>query len=485
MLELMHTQSIARIIGFLAFGFSLILFLPILVALIYGEKEVAHFLIAIGVTAIIGQLFILLGRGPVHELNNRDGFLIVVIFWFGLSAIASLPFMLSAHLSVVDALFEAVSAFTTTGATVITGLDELSKSFLFYRQLLQWLGGMGMIVLAIAVLPMLGIGGMQLYRAEAPGPFKDEKLTPRLSHTARYLWVFYVGMTIANALAYWAAGMTAFDAIAHSFSTVSTGGFSTHDASLGYFQSATIESIAVFFMILGAINFSVHFVVWRNHNPLYYFKNIEVRTFLLVILATVLIVAVILKDTGEYVGYTSSLHNGLFEVVSVITSTGFGTVDFSHWPSFLPVLLIFISFIGGCGGSTAGGMKVIRVILLTQQGFREVRQLIHPRALLPIRVGDRVIPVQTTQGVWGFFAIYVVSFVILMLLIMSTGLDQVSAFSAIATSMNNLGPGLGEVAMSFATVSDSGKLIAAFAMLLGRLEVFTVLVLLTPEFWRG
>ena len=481
----MHTHSIARIIGYLAFGFSLILFLPILVALIYGEQEVRHFLIAIGVTASIGQLFILLGRGPIQELNNRDGFLIVVIFWFGLSAIASLPFMLSAHLSVVDALFEAVSAFTTTGATVISGLDQLSKSFLFYRQLLQWLGGMGMIVLAIAVLPMLGIGGMQLYRAEAPGPFKDEKLTPRLTHTARYLWVFYVGMTVANALAYWAAGMTAFDAIAHSFSTVSTGGFSTHDASLGYFQSATIETIAVFFMILGAINFSVHFIVWRNRNPLHYFQNIEVRIFLLVILATVLIVAVILKDTGEYVGYTSSLHNGLFEVVSVITSTGFGTVDFSHWPSFLPVLLIFISFIGGCGGSTAGGMKVIRVILLTQQGFREVRQLIHPKALLPIRVGERVIPVQTAQGVWGFFAIYIVSFVILMLLIMSTGLDQVSAFSAIATSMNNLGPGLGEVAISFATVSDSGKLIAAFAMLLGRLEVFTVVVLLTPEFWRG
>lgn len=481
----MHPKSISRIIGFFSLGFSLILFLPILVALIYGESEVKHFLTAIAVTAIIGLVFVLLSRGPSHELTNRDGFLIVVIFWFGVSAIAALPFMLSAHLSSVDALFEAASAFTTTGATVISGLEALPKSLLFYRQLLQWLGGMGMIVLAIAVLPMLGIGGMQLYRAEAPGPFKEEKLSPRLSQTARYLWVFYVSITAANALAYWAAGMTPFDAIAHSFSTVSTGGFSTYDASLGYFQSATIESIAVLFMILGAINFSVHFVVWQKRNPLYYFKNVEVRVFLLVILAAVLVIGVILKDTGEYPGYTSSLRNGLFEVVSVITSTGFGTVDFSHWPSFLPVLLIFISFIGGCGGSTAGGMKVIRVILLTQQGFREVRQLIHPRAQLPIRVGDRVISAQTAQGVWGFFAIYIFSFVILMLLIMATGLDQVSAFSAIATSMNNLGPGLGEVATSFATVSDSGKMIAAFAMLLGRLEVFTVLVLLTPEFWRG
>ncbi len=481
----MHTKTIARIIGFFAIGFSLVLLLPILVAFIYQESEVKHFLTALGLTAAVGLIFLLIGKNEHHDLNNRDGFLVVALFWFGLSAIASLPFMLSAHLDLVDALFEAVSAFTTTGATVISGLDDLPKSFLFYRQMLQWLGGMGMIVLAIAVMPMLGIGGMQLYKAEAPGPFKEEKLTPRLSQPARYLWTLYVGITIANALAYWAAGMSPFDAISHSFSTVSTGGFSTHDASLGYFKSAAIESIAVLFMILGAINFSVHFLVWKTRNPLKYLGNIEVRVFLLVILVAVLVVSEILKYSGEYPVYTSSLRNGVFEVVSVITSTGFGTVDFSHWPSFLPVLLIFISFIGGCGGSTAGGMKVMRVILLTEQGFREVRRLIHPRAQLPIRVGRQVVSVQTVQAVWGFLATYVVSFVILMLLMMATGLDQVSAFSAIATSMNNLGPGLGEVANSFAGVSDPGKLIAAFAMLLGRLEVFTILVLLTPEFWRG
>ena len=481
----MHSKTIIKITGFFMIGFSLIMILPILVALIYDEHEVGHFLIALAATMLIGIVLYAIGRHSSSELNARDGFLIVALFWFGMSAIASLPFMLSAHLNIVDALFEATSAFTTTGATVITGLDDLPKSFLFYRQLLQWLGGMGMIVLAISVLPMLGIGGMQLYRAEAPGPFKEEKLTPRISQTARYLWVFYLGITVANALAYWAAGMTLFDAISHSFSTVSTGGFSTHDASLGYFQSSTIELIAITFMILGAINFSIHFKVWHTKNPLHYFRNAEVRIFLLIIACAVLIVSLILSGTGEYDVYTSSLRNGVFEVVSVITSTGFGTVDFSHWPSFLPIMLIFISFIGGCGGSTAGGIKVMRIIVITKEGFREIRRLIHPHAQLPLKVGRQIVSGQTIQSVWGFLAIYAVSFVTLMLMMVATGLDYTSAFSAIATSMNNLGPGLGEVAATFVGVSSAGKLIAAFAMLLGRLEVFTVLVLLSPEFWRG
>ncbi len=481
----MHFRTIARVIGFFSLGFALLLLLPLLVAVIYGENETGHFLEALGATAGFGLVFLVLGRKGGTDLHTRDGFLVVALFWFGLSGIASLPFMLSAHLGPVDALFEAASAFTTTGATVISGLDGLPRSFLFYRQMLQWLGGMGMIVLAIAVLPMLGIGGMQLYKAEAPGPLKEEKLTPRLSQTARYLWAFYVGFTLACALAYRVAGMSGFDAICHAFSTVSTGGFSTHDASLGYFDNALIEAIAIVFMTLGAINFSVHFVAWRRRDPLAYLANEEVRTFLLLIVAAVAVIAAFLRFSGEYGGYGEALRNSLFEVVSVITSTGFGTVDFSIWPSFVPVLLIFLSFVGGCGGSTAGGMKVMRVMLLTQQGWREVRRLIHPRAKVPIRIGDQVVSVQTVQAVWGFMAAYIVSFVILMLLMMAAGLDQVSAFSAIATSMNNLGPGLGEVAASFAGVSDPGKLVAAFAMLLGRLEVFTVLVLLTPEFWRG
>ena len=480
----MRGATILRIVGFFFIGFSLTMLIPLAISLWYDDGEARHFLTSLVVILLAGLVFAWFGRGARQDLATRDGFLVVAIFWGGISTVASLPFILGAHLGFVDALFEAVSGFTTTGATVITGLEQLPKSVLFYRQQLQWFGGMGLIVLGVAVLPLVGIGGMQLYRAEAPGPMKEEKLTPRLAHTARVLWVVYVGITAANAVAYWLAGMTPFDAVAHSLSTVSTGGFSTHDESLGWFRSPLIEAIATLFMLAGAINFSVHFLAWRRRSLRAYLQDVEVRTFLLFVAGIILLVSLILRTSGEYHTLPPSLRNATFEVVSVVTSTGFGTVDFSHWPDFLPVLLIFISFVGGCGGSTAGGMKVIRIHVLAQMGLREVRRLIHPRALLPVRLGGRVLRERTLESVWGFFAAYVLSFVVLMLLMMHAGLDQVSAFSAIATSMNNLGPGLGEVATTFSGVSDAGKLIAAFAMLLGRLEIFTILVLLTPAFWR-
>ncbi len=480
----MRRAAVFRIVGFFFMGFSLTLLIPLFISLWYGDGEARHFLVSLVLILLSGVLFLFLGRGPRQELATRDGFLIVAIFWGGISTVASLPLILGAHLDFVDALFEAVSAFTTTGATVITGLDDLPRSVLFYRQQLQWFGGMGMIVLAVAVLPMVGIGGMQLYKAEAPGPLKEEKLTPRLAQTARVLWVVYLGITVANALAYWLAGMSPFDAVAHSLTTVSTGGFSTHDASLGWFHSPVIEAIAVVFMLMGGINFSIHFIALRSVDPLAYLRDVEVRTFLLFVLTITLLISLTLFLKGEYPTLSASLRNAVFEVVSVVTSTGFGTVDFSRWPDFLPVLLIFISFVGGCGGSTAGGIKVMRVMVLIQMGLREVRRLIHPNAVLPLRMGGRVLRDRVLEGVWGFFAAYVMAFVVLMLLMMHAGLDQVSAFSAIATSMNNLGPGLGRVASTFADVSDAGKMIAAFAMLLGRLEIFTILVLLTPEFWK-
>ncbi len=481
----MHITTIFRIWGFFCIGFSLTMLVPIAVSIGYEDGEAPHFILAMSLILFPGIVFWMIGRRHEKELTTRDGFIVVALFWVGISMLAALPFVLGAHLSFVDALFEAVSAVTTTGATVITGLDALPRSILLYRQELQWLGGMGMIVLAVAVLPMLGIGGMQLYRAEAPGPFKDEKITPRLAHTARIVWMIYLTITIANALAYWLAGMAPFDAVSHSLSTVSTGGFSTHDASLGYFNSPAIEAIAIVFMLLGAINFSVHYLCWHNRNLSEYFKNTEVKAFLVFVLAVTIIVGIILRISGEYHTLPPSLRNATFEVVSVVTSTGFGTVDFSHWPVFLPTLLIFISFVGGCGGSTAGGIKVMRVYLLVRQGMREMLRLIHPRAVVPIRVDGRVVDERTMQAVWGFLSVYVATFVVLMLLMMFSGLDEVSAFSAIATSMNNLGPGLGQVASTFKDVSDMGKIIAAIAMLLGRLEIFTILVLLTADFWRG
>ena len=416
-------------------------------------------------------------------LRRKDGFVVVVLFWIALSLLGALPFLLGPHLDFVDAFFEAVSGFTTTGATVITHLDDLPRSMLYYRQQLQWLGGMGLVVLAVAILPLLGIGGMRIYRAETPGPMKDEKITPRLAQSARALWTIYVLLTIACALAYWSAGMTPFDAIGHAFSTISTGGFSTHDASLGYFNSEAIESIATVFMLVGGINFSIHFLAMRNRTLRPYFRDVEVRTYLLLITTALLIVASVLWLTGQNPSLSHATVSAYFEVVSVITSTGFGADDFTRWPLFLPVFLIFISFIGGCGGSTAGGMKVMRIMLLFKQGLREINSLIHPRLVSPIKIGGRVLQQRTIEAVWGFFAVYMLVFAVLTLAMMATGLDQVSAFSAVATSINNLGPGLGDVAYNFASINPAAKLISVFAMLMGRLEIFTILVLFTPSFW--
>ncbi len=473
------------LIGLFCLGFSITLLVPMLVAVIYDETGELLGFIEIALTiSFLGTLLWLPGRNRIGDLHGRDGFLIVALFWFVLSLLGALPFFHLAGLRFVDALFEAASGFTTTGSTVMHGLDDLPRSLLFYRQQIQWLGGMGLIVLAVAVMPMLGIGGMGLYRAEAPGPMKEEKLTPRLAGTARILWSVYVGMTLLCALAYLLAGMDPFDAVAHSLSTVSTGGFSPHDDSLAWFQSSRIEMVAIVFMLVGAINFSVHYQAIRQGDPLVYWRNVEVRVFLILIVCVTLLISLMLRLSDEYHTLPPALRNAVFEVVSVITSTGYGTVDFSQWPDFLPVLLIFISFIGGCGGSTAGGMKVIRIMLISLQGIREVRRLIHPRGVFSVRLEGRVIPDRIVESVWGFLASYVFAFVVLMLLMMHSGLDQVSAFSAVATCMNNLGPGLGSVALSFSDVSDMGKLISVFAMILGRLEIFTVLVLLTPAYWR-
>ena len=480
----MHKSLIARLSGLFAILFSLSLCFPILVALWYREETLGHFLLPMIGGLGFGFMLWKSDRSGVQKVSNRDGFLIVAIFWVLLSTLGAWPLLLGTELTFVDAVFESVSGLTTTGATVITGLDEMPKSILFYRQQLQWLGGMGLIVLGVAVLPMLGIGGMQLYRAEAPGPMKEEKFTPRLANTARALWIIYLGLTLACALGYWLAGMSPFDAIAHSLSTVSTGGFSTHDQSIAYFNSPQIELVSIVFMLFAAINFSVHFIVWHRRDPFAFFKDVEVRSFLIFVLAVVLLVGAILRWEGGYEEIPPSLRDATFEVVSVVTSTGFGTVDFTHWPDFLPFLMILISFIGGCGGSTAGGIKVMRMLLLVQQGIHEVRRLIHPHAVLLVRLGRRIITTRMMQAVWGYFALYVTIFFFLMILMMHAGLDQVSAFSAVATSMNNLGPGLGEVAYNFQTVSDFGKLIAVLAMLLGRLEIFTILVLFNPGFWK-
>lgn len=427
---------------------------------------------------------------PVHnvrkEVRLRDGFVIVVLFWTVLSLSGAVPFLLSEQLnmSITDAIFESMSGLTTTGATVITGIDLLPHSLLFYRQQLQWLGGMGIIVLAVAILPMLGIGGMQLFRAETPGPMKDSKLTPRITETAKALWYIYLGLTIACALAYWGAGMSPFDALAHSFSTIAIGGFSTHDLSMGYYNSALIEMVAVVFMLLAGMNFALHFLAWRGSSLSPYAQDTEVKAYLGILLVISLITVAYLYWTQTFTDLGSAVHHGIFQAVSIGTTTGFTTAAYHTWPGFLPVLLLFVSFIGGCAGSTGGGMKVIRVLLLFKQGAREVMRLVHPNAQIPIRVGGKVLPDRVISAVWGFFAVYVSMSGLMILILMATGLDQTTAFSAVAACMNNLGPGLGDVGSHYGDINNVAKWVLCFAMLLGRLEIFTLLVILTPTFWR-
>ncbi len=480
----MNVFLVVRTLGILLFLFSGSLIPPVLISFLYDDGELLHFTTTLVIAASAGALLWLPLLKRRERVRTRDGFIIVAMLWIIMSLLSSLPFVFGLHMDIADAFFEAASAFTTTGATVITGLDQLPPSILFYRQELQWLGGIGVIVSAIALLPMLGVGGMQLFKAETPGPMKEEKLTPRIAHTAQTLWRLYLAMTVACALFYWVAGMSGFDAVAHAFSTVSTGGFSTHDASLSYFDSAAIELIAVVFMLLGAISFNIHFLVWRELRPAYYWRNVEVRAFLLTVLVVTLLVAGVLHLTGYSEGVTEALRLALFETASVITSTGFGIDDFSIWPLMLPVLLMFISFIGGCAGSTAGGMKVIRFVVIAKQASLEVQQLIHPNLVRPLKLNGSVVPGRIVQSIWGFFAVYVGVFAVTMLLMMAGGMDQVTAFGAVATCMNNLGPGLGDVAANFTTVDDLSKGLLALVMIMGRLEIFTIFVLMTPAFWR-
>ncbi len=480
----MRLLLIQRIFGLLLVLFSSALLPPVLVSVIYHDVEFLHFVESLALILTAGLCIWLPVRHKGGELRRREGFLVVAMFWFMLSAVGSLPFLLGGYLSFTDSFFEAASAFTTTGATVMTGLDAMPQSLLFYRQELQWLGGMGVIVLAVAVMPMLGIGGMQLYRAETPGPMKDEKITPRIAQSARALWYIYVGLTLACAISYWLAGMGPFDALAHSLSTISTGGFSTHDASLAYFHSAWVEWVAVVFMALGGINFSIHFLVWHKRHPGSYWRDAEVRGYLLLLLALSCAVALILFLTHARGSLVEALRPAAVQVVSLMTSTGFVSEDFTRWPLLLPILLILLGFIGGCAGSTAGGMKVIRILVLFKQGLRHLRQLVHPSLRALIKVDDRVLPDRVTDAIWGFFSVYVAIFAMLMMAVTATGLDAVTAFSAVATCMNNMGPGVGQIASNFQSVSDTGTWLLAFAMLLGRLEIFTVLVLLSPAFWR-
>lgn len=483
----MQYKNIIRILGLLVALLSVTMIPPAAVSLIYRDGGGVPFLLGFLWCLIVGVLSWYPNRNEKGDLRAREGFLIVVLFWVVLASFSAIPLMLleQPNFSTTDAFFESFSGLTTTGATILTQIDGLPHAVLFYRQQLQWLGGMGIIVLAVAVLPMLGIGGMQLYRAETPGPVKDSKMTPRIADTAKHLWYIYLSLTICCALGYWLAGMSVFDAICHSFSTIAIGGFSTHDASMGYFNSPTINLVCVFFLVIAGINFALHYSVVQSKSVQTYFRDLEFKVFLVIQVVLTLICFAVLMSHGTYSDADVALDQALFQSVSISTTAGFATTSFAEWPTLLPLLLIFASFIGGCAGSTGGGMKVVRIVLLYLQGLRELNKLVHPKAVFSIKLGNKALPNRVIEAVWGFFSAYAAVFVICMLLLLSTGMDDITAFTAVAACINNLGPGLGEVAANFSSISDFSKWVLIIAMLFGRLEIFTLLVLFTPAFWRN
>ena len=487
----MHILSIIRIIGILVMCFSGTMLIPAFVALIYGDGGGKAFMQAFMLSLTAGTLLWWPCHHHKQELRARDGFLIVVAFWFVLGGLATLPLLLfdAPHLTVASAVFEAFSGLTTTGATVMTGLDNLPKAILFYRQFLQWLGGMGIIVLAIAIIPLLGIGGMQLYRAEMSGPMKEQKIRPRITETAKVLWMIYLSLTLSCALAYWLAGMSVFDAITHSFSTVSIGGFSTHDASIGYFNSPLINGITVLFLLVSACNFGLHFrafsTIGRENFFKIYLRDPEFRFFISIQVILVVVCTSVMWGHSYFKTSWQDFEQVLFQAVSISTTTGYTTSDFAAWPSFVPVLLISASFMGGCAGSVGGGLRVARVLVLYLQGKRELKRVVHPNLVYPIKWGKNVLDERVIGSIWAFFSAYILVFLICLLSVIACGVEPFNAFNAVLASINNLGPGLGAVSSNMIAIPDSAKWILTIAMVCGRLEIFTLLALFTPTFWRS
>lgn len=418
------------------------------------------------------------------RISFRDALLFAVLTWVLCGLLGSIPIIIITHVSVADGMFESISALTTAGGTILSGLDDMPKSFLLYRQFLQWLGGLGVVIFVVAVLPMLNVGGMRLLRVETPGPIKDDKLSPRIANTAHYLWGVYMALTAACAFSYYLGGMSAYDAIAHSLTTVSTGGFSTHDASFGYFDNPRLLIISDVFMLLGAISFALHFRIWRHRNPTMYWQDEETRTFLCLVLVLSLMIALFLLSQNVYSNPWEALNQSTFHLISFITSTGYGAAGFTEWPYAVVFLLVLAGYLGGCAGSTAGGNKIIRNILSVKLIYLELKRLIHPRGVFVVKYQGRPVEPSILAATVAFMSIAAINSMILALGLMATGLDFWSSLTAIAGCLNVLGPAFGELSSNFQPVSDTGMWILSFAMILGRLEYFSLLALLMPDFWR-
>lgn len=482
----MQAVLFQRVLGMLLALTGATHFIPLATAFIFNDSSRLAFVISSAGLILIGSLLWYPVRSHKLDLRLREGFLVVAMSWLTVVLGGTIPIVLldGYHISWVDAFFESMSGLTTTGATVLTGLDSMPKGLLMHRALLQWLGGMGIIVLAVAILPMLRIGGMQLYRAETPGPMKDSKLTPRITETAKALWLVYLGLTTLCTLAYYSAGMNWFDAITHAFTTVPTGGYSNYDASMSHFNSPIIEIIASVFMVIGGVNFALHYLAWRRASMQVYQQDSELKVFLSLLLIFSAIASAGIFFYGVEAHLSDAVRHGIFMTISAMTSTGYTLDSFYLWPSFLPIFFVFIVFIGGCAGSTGGGMKVIRIILLYKQAIREVLRVIHPTAITMVKINGRAVESRVISAVWAFFFIYMTTYAIASVTLVATGLDMVTAFSAVAACLTQLGPSLGKVGANYGEINDFAKVLLSFIMLLGRLEIFTLLVLFTPTYWK-
>lgn len=483
----MHPAIVLNLLSVVVVVFAGAMLAPLAVSLALEDGAQRAYHIAILATALAGAAGYVVTRGRPRALAPRDGFLFVALVWTVLPAFGALPLL--AHLpglSFTDAYFEAMSGLTATGATLLSDLDRLPASINFWRCALQWLGGMGVIVLAVAVLPLLGVGGRQLLKAETPGPMKETQLTPRITETAKGLWLIYAGLTLACALAYGWAGMGWLDAAMHAFTTLGLGGFSSHDASFGHWNSPAIEAVAVAFMLLAGMNFVTHFGAVHRASLAPYRRDPEVRYFLLLTGGSVALVALLLAGQGVYPEWQLALRHAAFNVVSVATTTGYSTVDYAAWPVFAPLWMLFIAAFATCSGSTGGGIKMMRALLMFRQAMRELERLVHPRAVTPVKLGGQVVENRIIFAVLAYMLVYGVTVAAITLLLAATGLDLLTALSAAAACVNNIGPGLAGVgpAATYAHLSDFQTWICTFAMLVGRLELLTVFVLLTPAFWR-
>ncbi|UCD71476.1 MAG: TrkH family potassium uptake protein [Syntrophobacterales bacterium] len=481
----MRLRMIFRIMGALIFFLGLTMVFPLFFSLYYRDGDLWALILSAAITTGTGAFLFLIFRGTTEEIFHREGFAIVALGWASVAFFGSLPYMLAGVLpSFVEAYFEATSGFTTTGATVLAAIEEVPRGILFWRSLTHWLGGMGIIVLSIAILPFLGVGGMQLFRAEVPGGRVADKLKPRIAETAKILWQVYMLISAAETLLLMTGGMSLFEALCHTFGTMATGGFSTRNVSIGSYNKAYFDGIIVVFMILAGTNFSLHYQALTGNFRAFY-RNSELRFYWATLAGAMLLVTLILR-VQVYETLLTAFRYASFQVTSIMTTTGYTTADFEKWPSFVQYTLVVLMFIGGSAGSTGGGMKCMRILLLLKQGRRELSRLIHPHGVIPVRLGGKVVSDGVIQSVWGFFFLFILVFILASVGMSLLGLDIITAFVSVAATINNIGPGLGAVGPmdNYTSIPLIGKWILIFCMLIGRLELYTIIVLLVPEFWK-